>query len=327
MINIKAIVKAYLAGKKKQKEEGFSSVLLSQKKAEAFCEEYNLTQKETANLLEATSALNEVGEELELSLSFLDADYRGAKAINKRVLTSILLDYPAKEREANNLLHSPIYSFFNEFLREEAKEQSILIASILLEEEEVSWEDIYLSKHSLLISLDSFSFSYAFVAIAERAKGRKIETAEELLSLTGYSQYFEEEPDLEELVDTGGLFHTAGLYKYRRAIKRKMRRGATYKQLLAVKPSSFGLPSDLSTVDSTYNGSHYRGKEEGLVASSLYAWESKEAIVGALISDTLIGGYTTQDKKNRGYLIELYSKPLGLSFEELLNIFQTAERF
>lgn len=327
MINVKATVKAYLAEKKKQKEESFSPVLLSQKKAEAFCEEYNLTQGETDNFLETTSALSEVGEELELSLSLLDADYRGAKFIDRKAITSLLLDYPVKEREASKLLHSPIYSFFDEFLREEAKEQGILIAFLLLQEKEASWEDIYLSKHPLLSSwsLGSFSFSYMFVATAERVKGGKIETAEELLSLTGYSRFFEEEPALEELVDTGGLLHTAGLYNYRREIKRKMRRGATYKQLLDINPSSFGLPSDLSTVDSIYNGSHYSEKEGGLVTSTVYAWESKEAIVGAIIKDKLLGG-NDWSGTTKGYLIELYSKPLGISFEELLSIQQT-DRF
>lgn len=327
MINIKAVLKAYLTEKKKEKE-GASPVLLSQRRAEAFCEDYNLTDRETANFLDTISALSEAGEELELSLSSLDVDYRGANAVSFPALRSALHDVGFKPRREGQVFVSPLYATLRVFLEDEKAEQGILIASLLLQEEEATWEEVYTAQHEALTAwkTDSFIFSYMFVAVAERVAGKKLNTEQELLSLTGYSRYLEEEPKLEELVDAGGLLHTASLYKYRRAIERKMRRGATYKQLLAIKPSSFGLPSDLSKVDSIYNGSFYSEDEEKIVKVEAYAWESKEAIVGALINDKLLGG-DTWDKKNRGYLVELYSKALVLSFEELLSIQQTADRF
>jgi hypothetical protein len=319
------IIKDYLALEKK---ESSYPVLLSQRRAEAFCEEYNLIEAEEKQLLRLFSLFEEVAVTPPFSLASLELDYKRAKAVSFDNARSSIWDALVDERKQGVINIAPVDTLFINFLTIEREEQRITLSILLLQEEEITWKDLYTSNYQLLEGWepDCFLFSHLFVTVAERIKGEKIKTAKELLSFTGYDryEYLEEETLSPELLDTGGLFHTAGLFRYRKEIKRKMRRGASYKELLSVKPSSFFLPTDLSKVDSVYNGSYYDG--ERIKESTAFAWSSKEEIVAALICDNLLGGEST-DKNNRGYLIELYSKALGLTFEELLSIRESTNTF
>ncbi|THH34526.1 hypothetical protein [Neolewinella litorea] len=318
MIDAKDIAKDYL--KRDIKEEP-SLVLLSRRKAEAFCEEYNLTPEEEVRFFELIAAFEQVGTESPFPLASIDSDYRKAKAIDRSGAAGVLYDYVGKLSREEILASCNEERLVAYFIELEERKQAILIAALYLQEGLLSWEQVYTTDHAHLSGLrtDSIDFSHMFVAIAELVKGGPIKTSEELLDLTGYDRYLEEEPSLKELVDCGGLFHTAGLYRYREELKRKMRRGATYKQLLAVKPSSFFLPNDLSKVDSLYNGQYYDEDKGGMATSSVFAYKSKEEIVAALIDTHLISGPMNQ-KTNNGYLVELYSTGLEIPFQELLEI-------
>jgi hypothetical protein len=326
------IIKDY----RKSKEDRLPLVALSRRRAEAFCIEYNLPTEEEELFFSLFDAFAEIGEENPLPLASANPDYRGAKLVSQEKAKDSLRWLHKAASKTKKLYTLPLRAYIEElfihFTEEDAKEQAISLAAYYIKEGLTSWEQVYQGDIKGLElfkqDVEATLFCYYFVETAGRVKGSPIKSEKELQKITEghHTRYLYQESIIGKDIDRGGLFHTAGLYRYREEIKRKMRRGATYKQLLAIKPSSFFLPSDLSTVDSVYNGKYYDEDKEEVVAEEMYAYKSKEEIVAAVMTTELFleaPGWNT----NIGHLVELFAPALGLSFEELLEIALTNDKW
>ncbi len=108
-----------------------------------------------------------------------------------------------------------------------------------------SWEDVITSGY---FNLDEDTSLEAFIDLVEDVYKTKIKDAKQLDKLTGLTTLLSKEPNIEKGKEpTLEYILTSSRYsKYFRALEKALQEGATYPELLNIKPQDFGLPKNWS---------------------------------------------------------------------------------
>jgi len=110
-----------------------------------------------------------------------------------------------------------------------------------------SWEDVITSGY---FNSDENSSMEAFIDFVEDAFKTKIKDAQQLDKLTGLTTLLPKEPNIEKGKEpTLEYILTSSRYsKYFRALETALEEGATYPELLKIKPKEYGLPEKWNNV-------------------------------------------------------------------------------
>ena len=110
-----------------------------------------------------------------------------------------------------------------------------------------SWEDVITSGY---FNSDENSSMEAFIDFVEDVFKTKIKDAQQLDKLTGLTTLLPKEPNIEKGKEpTLEYILTSSRYsKYFRALETALEEGATYPELLKIKPKEYGLPEKWNNV-------------------------------------------------------------------------------
>jgi len=108
-----------------------------------------------------------------------------------------------------------------------------------------SWEDVITSGY---FNSDEATSMEAFIDFVEETYQTKIKDAKDLDKLTGIKSLLSKEPNIEKGKEpTLEYILTSSRYsKYFRALETALEGGATYPELLKIKPKEYGLPETWS---------------------------------------------------------------------------------